>query len=681
MFELAPEVVAAVAPDELHDIQVWLDDLSLVAASDNKEQTKRIVAQKHNCSISKVTQKYYGVRKHGARFLVDGRRARRGSTSTGGHRSPQFRQWVHSLYYQVKRSQATPTVQRLMLDALAQWENDPGNPSLAIPGYDAPPPRSKASRYRYPTGWSLRNLNQIKPDAYQIALGRKGPHAARELLPGYYTTRVGLHVGEVYMLDDQYLDNLVHYGDKLVRPIGLNILDLFSGCDVERILRPMLKDEEDGNKALNQKDAIWLAVSLLTFIGFHPERCRLVAESGAATYGDFFGNGIKIITDGRVLVETGEVSKAEVAGLRMIAKGNPRFKAARESWFKILRNRMGALPMQTGANSRIDKPESTERLEQEENALLRDFGKLPPEVQRALHPEIEAMPWADFSRAYWHICETINRRRNHRLQGWEELGFEFTEYRLGDQWIDSDEYLDLAPETRALINDRMRRGEVVSRISRKSPREVFHHDAPSLEKINPFRWHYIVPGELAIRAKIPTNRTLKIERREYGPGTLLFEAEFHTENGERRPLQIGQKVIVYLNPLRPDFALLCDQQNGKAIGIVFAIQRGPRTDRETMLECFSQRRRIESQIGGTATRHNEQLAQERNARRERNNAVLEAHGIRRKKRSKKRPDSSSRNGSGNALETIDIPAPKSLRGPNTETDQDETHNDDFLDFL
>lgn len=602
-------------PDSLRLVQNWIDDLAYVRSARDTSAAVATIAARRDCGTRTVWNKLSALKKDGPLALLDRRRLRQIRDRIPPHRSPQFIAWVHRLYYSVARSQATPSVQKLMLDQLHAWRIDPCHPDLRIPGYDSPPPDSAESRYRHPYGWSLRQLNHIKPDDYQRAEGGIGRLTANAMLPSVLTTRVGLRVGEVYMLDDQYYDLLVHYGDQVVRPVGLNLLDLASGCDVSRGIRPELRNNPEGERSLTRRDTVWLIVHHLTVHGYCRERCRLVLESGTSTVDAEFERHLALVSDRAIEIDVGQVSKDLVAGVLLPSKGNPRFKAARESWFNLLRNRMGHLPLALGMAPDDWKPESTDRLAAEDRRLLALAKHLPPAVVRDL--QFDGLPWARFHLLANQISEAINRRDDHSLEGWVAEGREQVQYLLGEQWICETEYLQLAPDTRALIVDRMRRGETVSRLRRLSPREVWDAAAPGLVRISPYRWHLLVPRQYAIERRVPNNRQLVVRAREYGPEPISFLPYYRLEDGSERPLPAGADILLYLCPHHPDLALLCDSQ-ARPLGLVAAIQPGNRFDPDSLLSQYAVRERLRVEISGSARHHQTQLAEQRTTRRQQN---------------------------------------------------------------
>ncbi|HRQ87822.1 MAG TPA: hypothetical protein PLA50_03430 [Bacteroidia bacterium] len=616
-FSLTSDQIAELSPSALGDLTGWLDDLTLVAQARPRDPVARLVASRRRCSVRTVYNKFKALRQNGPLALLDGRHARRSLSAPEGPSSPAFVQWVHDFYYRIKRSNATPSVQELMLAQLRDWRRDPTNPALRIPGYSVPPCDCARSGYRHPAGWSQRQLNNIKPDEYQLAEARQGRHHSSAMLPPVLTTRVGLAVGSCYMLDDQWYDMMVHYGNEPVRPIGLNVLDLSSGCDIARGIRPLLADEDDGNKALTRAHTMWLLVHVLTVEGYHKDGCTAVMESGSSTVDKTFERHLSLATDNLVSVSIGEVSKEIVRGVLLPSKGNPRFKASRESWFNLVRNRMGHLPLALGMNP-DDKPEDTDRLSAEDRRLLVVASQLPPAVLADL--QFEGLPWSRFLPLANLISERINQRTQHDLEGWPAMCRERVVYRLGGEWI------ELAPDTRALIVDRMRRGEVVSRIERMSPREVYEAGRPALRRVSPFIWHHLVPADHAIRRTIPANRQLKIDRREYGPEPIHFLPRYRTPEGEDRPLPAGAEVLVYLSPIDPSYALVV-RTDGTPLGLVAAIDKGHRFDEARLHAQYAERNALRAEIGGTAIVHNNAVAEAREQRRKDNAETARHHGV------------------------------------------------------
>jgi len=620
------------SPALLEQVVSWLDDLALIASARPQAPVVQLIADRRRVSVRTIYNKLDALEKHGPSGLLDGRARRKLTKAPEGHRSPAFVQHVHGLYYQVARNNATPSVQKLLLQQLRDWRRDPANPKLRIPGYAAPPVDSADSRYRHPFGWSLRNLNEIKPDSFQVAEGRLGRQHSNALLPPVLTTRVGLAPGQAYLFDDQYYDLEVHWGQELVRPVGLNVLDLASGCDVARGIRPELPNNPEGEKSLVRADTIWLVVHLLTVEGYHREKCQLILESGTSTIDQTFARHIGLVTDQRVTVNVGQVSKDIVRGVLLPSKGNPRFKAARESWFNLLRNRMGHLPLALGKD-REHKPEDTDRLADEDGYLLAIAQHLPTSVASQL--QLEGLPWSRFFQAAMNISEAINQRTDHDLEGWASCGHERVSYLYGGTWIGEGEYLSLPPAERGALVTRMRQGEVVSRLEKASPREVYESGRENLRRVSPWRWNLLIPHEHAIARTVPANRMLKIERRSLGPEPIHFQPYYLTEDREQHPMPAGADVLIFLSPISPDFALIT-RTDGRPYGLCFAIQKGTRFDEEALLAQYAVRNQLRADISGTAAVHNHHLAEVRTERREHNAAILEAAGIDPKKVAKVR---------------------------------------------
>lgn len=629
-FSLTSDILAELPASAVAVIDSWLADLHLVDQANPRDPVVKLVAARRAVSVRTIYNKYKAVITHGPKALLDGRHERKLSQAPVGHRSPAFIQWVHGLYYETTRTNATPSVQYRMLAALRAWHLDPTNPGLRIPGYDFPPPHCPESRFRHPAGWSIRNLNDLKPGRYQRAEGGKGRHASSLLLPPVLTTRVGLAVGAAYMLDDQYFDLLVHYGAEPVRPVGLNVLDLASGCDVVRGIRPFLKDNPEGDKGLTRAHSLWLIVHLLTTEGYHKDGCIIYAESGSATLDQEFRRFLSLASDGKIKVEIGEVSKELVRGVLTPSKGNPRFKAARESWFNLFRNRMAHLPLSLGHNP-DSKPEDTDRLAVEDKHLLSILPHLHPSVIGEM--QFEGLPWSRFLPAANLVSEAINRRTEHDLEGWASMGRERVQFLVGGQWIDEPEWLDLAPDTRALVTARMHRGEVVSRLSKLSPREVYEAGRPALKTLSPWHWDKLIPPSMAIRRTVPANRQLVVDRREYGPEPIVFRSFYLPLDGEERPMPAGAEILLYLSPVSPGTALAV-RADGRPLGLVHSVVTGLRTDQDALHAQYADRQRLRIELAPTAAEHNNTLAKARQSRREQNATVLRNAGVDEKKISK-----------------------------------------------
>ena len=198
---------------------------------------------------------------------------------------PAFRAWVESLHLRNQRDSSGRAVQRIVIDQWSLWRRT-GDPQHALPGYITPPPSTVKG---YPSGFSTKNLNRLKPCQHNSKLTRQGTKAASEFLPSILKTRVGLRFGQVVFFDDQDYDQRIvapGLSQKAMRPQGFNALDYLSGSFIDYVIRSRYLDADtDTVKSLNQRDFVWFVIHVLTTVGYRNDEdgTVFVFEHGTAS--------------------------------------------------------------------------------------------------------------------------------------------------------------------------------------------------------------------------------------------------------------------------------------------------------------------------------------------------------------------------------------------------------------
>lgn len=638
-FELNSELFDRMAKLPLNESQrgeilAWLDDLRKLHHAPNKGQVVLAIADARAVSPSTVNNKYAAVKKRGPLALIDKRtRASRPSGVDGFVASnpddpAAFQKFVGDLYRSNNRFHSSVEVYERLLTRWEDWRKTPTDESLRIPGFDWPPAPSRVAGERHPEGWSLRNIQRMRPNGYDLALSRMGRKGADQHLPRVYTSRIGTRVGEIVMIDDQEYDIQVHHRGKITRPLGLNLLDLHSGCDVLRYYRPALPDGPQGGKSITERETWWLIVDYLSRFGYLPTGTEVVGEGGTATVRDAQKKILEAATDGAVTFWSGGITGDALRGFPGPRRGNPRAKAARESWFNLFRNRFGSLPGQTGKD-----PESApaELAAGKNSSLVRYHQRLLDEAAESLdiglimQLKLELLPWSRFVSLADQVSEQINRRQRHALEGWEALGYEAIEYRLpGGEWISENDYLALPSRELRQLTEAMAGGELVTRPVRFSPRQVFESGRGDLRTLGPEKWHLLMPKKWAIGPKkIPRDRQVRFTDKLIDLRELIFEPRCIALDGTRQVLpKPGTQVLIYCNPWRPDSALFT-HLDGSPIGVVARVLPQHRHDEEALIRQFAEKAAVHGQIGTDAVEHAREIAQSREKMVADNDAVFE----------------------------------------------------------
>lgn len=631
--------LAHLADDQRLAVIGWLDDFERIAASANKTAAVTAIARERGVCTASVYNKLKAYREHGAAGLVDGRSR---SAKRSHHGAPQnaayiagrpddpaaWQKHVHDKFGDYQRSRCAVTVWEALLGEWRLWRAEPWNVERQIPGWRTCPPPCAASGDLHPAGWSLRNIQRMAPDKFARALSRQGRAKARELLPPVLTTRVGTLPGQIYMLDDQHNNVMVHFGGKMVRPLSLHALDLHSGMDIARYFRPRLPDLPAGQKEITERETLWFVLHLLTNHGWRNDTGTvIIVEAAKATLRDRAAAAIVDVTGGKVQVHRKPVTGDALRYFGGPARGNPRDKAARESWFNLFQNRMGVLPGQIGAHPE-DAPE--EMKAHGSSSLVRYHQKVIDEaiarlsIEDIMQLKLELLPWNRFVHLANTIAEAVNDRRNHKLEGYKALGYEQIEYRLPNgEWVHENDFLALPDHTRNQVSARLHDGHPDYRHSLLSPRQVWDagtRNAP-MGHLRPDQWHLILPSHFGLRRTIPAKRQIQVSDAEFSPEPMIFNHTARALDGSRRVMRPGEEVILHINPWRPDCALALTT-DGQPIGILPRVWPESRLNSEALIRQYAERNELVAEIGANALEHAAEIARARDAMVRRNDGLL-----------------------------------------------------------
>lgn len=505
-----------------------------------------------------------------------------------------------------------------LLLQLERWRG--GDPSAAVPGY-AEPPQGVGVR-DLPAGWTYGNLQRaVKPHLSKFAGKhiRIGPKAASSYGPQIPGTRVGLSVGRYYILDDSWNDAKVTAYNQTARLLSFHALDLLSACNIARGYKPAIKDANDIEQRLREKEIVWLVVKLLTEQGYLGSGTVIICEKATATIRE---RERRILADCGIPITVEDGPAGGGPGISALftgpGGGNPRWKAPLESWFNLLRNRTDDLlefPGQTGSMSRINQPEGLPGLEKDTLALMRAARSLTPERAELLR--LGMLPLHEAIFKYDAITEVINCRIDHDLEGWRDCGHFINEFRLpltpgsalsplsasggegqGERWhngltrwMPTERLLDFDPSEREAIaavlkNSSNSCNSCLSRERALSPREVFDAGRDRLTKL-PIAVASLLMEELPGSEEIVRNCQLSISVPEVDPDApLKFGLMRRDGQGTQTPLRNEEKYLVRVNPLSPNVAWLYDAKN-KPCGVVPYYGKVGRDNPEQLKRAFA----------------------------------------------------------------------------------------------
>ncbi|MEM0967644.1 MAG: hypothetical protein AAGJ81_15965 [Verrucomicrobiota bacterium] len=549
---------------------------------------------------------------------------------------------------------------QLIVDWVA-WRR--GDESKAIAGFRTPPP--PAPGQNHPNGWSYGNLTRHMPEEHELVATRQGGSKHRSTyLPKVITTRADLLPGHFYMFDDVWHDlhvNLVGQQTS-VRPIEIGVLDLFSGYRPLWLMKSLMRDEDGKRQGFLEVETLYLATATLRECGYRPEGTQLILEHATtAIRQEEIIRAIYDGTGGSVTIGTsGIANAAAIAGQYAGAgKGNPRFKAALESFHNLMHNRMDALMGQVGKNPE-HSPEENYRLQLRNNHLLRALHYLADkgDSEAVRNLNFDLLEWHQFCQIAGSVYDRIHNDPDHNLEGWLAAGLTQTEWRLStDHEFASLE--DTDEEQRRLVVNYCQGRDGLTRARKMSRIEAWNHKRKGLRKLNPAAMANI----LVLHEKVGKERTVNDEGcfvfsdSQYGTGEYHFMGEAHGINGSLGiSLKRREKYLTVWNPLIPDELHAFDGK-GKYLGICPGRNRPSRADEEGIQRSLGEVRRVESQLLRGVSFRGKSLMEQRKADTEANIRLLDPTE-REKLKSRERSKKLAR--SGGELSELDEPETQSI---------------------
>lgn len=535
-------------------------------------------------SPSSLRGKYDNWRLHGWTALVDKAKAgpRFWNTSEIVGLPLEFREWIKRLAEENQRTHAWAWNEVYKI-----WQtrfDSNGNEYKKIPGYTEWPQAHPTTGY--PRGWSRRNLYHHAPDEFEAAAMRQGRATAANFRLPVLTSRVELELLEYVLFDDHEFNLKVNFPGqwKAMRPRGFAAMDILSGSPFAKSFKPTLYDlVEEKKQALTETDMMWFVVHVLCDFGYRVDErgTKFCVEHGTAAIREEFERRITIATGGKVTVErSGKFGAGATASqFEGQSKGNYRFKALIESFFNLLDNALAHLRGQVGKD-RLHAPEQMYGIDAYNNKLLKAAAALPAE--RAAMLKFPVMVWQEFVFAALRGYDAIDKSFEHKLQGWEKLGFVTKEWRLNEQisWQPFSQLLALPEQEQALARAVVENNPLLHRARKLSRYEVFHgKHSQALEQGTitklPLEAYPILMGrEHARPLTVDDDGLFRFEDRDIDSDPLRYLAML---NGRR--LSPGETFQCFVNPFSPGALVLCDDDL-RCLGICPAYDMPSRNDVE-----------------------------------------------------------------------------------------------------
>ncbi len=623
---------AALSYDERREIEVWLRLVRRIeTATDKTAEVQRIIrdyGHLRGVSQSTLYRKRDLWRRHGVAGLM--RRSRHVRGVRVGLPT-EFVQWLQGRCGLNQRAKFAAVYRHLFCDWLLAGKMIPGYDAdwrgiwSAENGRDAPAECPYRLHDATPRGWSYRQLLRHCPDDDAWAGASIGPWAASAYLPKVPHTRVGLELGQIYVIDDVEHDFRVNFPGQLdaQRPVEVGALELLTGRYASWGLCPVRERADGSREKLKESYVRYLIVDLLCRVGVHPDGVLILSEHGtAAIREELLGRIHAAVGDSRLFrVEAGSVFGAPlVAGLLAARpRGNPRWKAALESHHNLKHNELAMLPGQVGMD-RDHHPEETAAKDRENRALTLAATALartrPDLAERLSRPYVA---WQDFCLALTELYRRIDYRQRHELEGYAECGFTAQEIRLDESlpWMPVEKLDAMEPAARsaalALVGSRP--GLATCRLL--SPAEAW----AVAERRTPLRRYplsvaaHVLGPELSQVREVERDGTVQVAI-EGQRKTVRYLAQARNDAGWDVAITRGRKVRLWVNPINYQQAL-CADLDGRWIGVLPGMLATTHGDREAEQRNLGLRqkavaeraRRLAATLDGQLERRMEQVAE------------------------------------------------------------------------
>jgi hypothetical protein len=247
--------------------------------------------------------------------------------------------------------------------------------------------------------------------------------------------------------------------------------------------------------------------------------------------------------------------------------GNFRAKALLESAHALHHTEVAMLPGQIGQDP-DHTPESNAALSRYNRDIVAAAARLSPERQALLR--LPFVPFSQYAAAIAELYDLIDRRIEHRIEGWEESGFVTSEYRLAssdNHWFPMTTLLTMSAEHRA-ATEAVIQAPGLCRTRRLSPREVWRAGQPALVRLSQWAVPLLLGPRNGIIRPVGHDRLIEFEDRAlWGPGKQRFLASVETPHGARQALAVGASYMIHFNQLDPAKAYISDPADGRVLGV------------------------------------------------------------------------------------------------------------------
>lgn len=434
-----------------------------------------------------------------------------------------------------------------------------------------------------PKGWCYASLCTLAPSRDAMAGATVGVHAMQNFNPVIPHTRVGLRPMQVITMDDVMLDQYCWYPGEADprRPVGLGVMDVLTGNIIDFTIVPAIFRADGTVSGLKGfwKRYVW--ANICCNIGIDAERgLTFLAEHGSAGLTPDEEKALNDILGPRpdggrwVTVQRSSTSGAPLLkGLfRERGRGRPTHKAMIEAAWNLLHNEMAMLPAPSGRNWDA-APQDVTGWTAEDKAVIEAGAQIIArngDCREALeilhHGQTHALSYSQLSDATYKVIDAMNHRRDHDIQDWVDCGFARSMVPFAGALVPLDKAIDELAGDDAAMRELVRtRFADKQQMAKMSPAEAWHSFDPKLRKVfDPFTATQILGDELAQQVEVDARRQFTALD-EFSGRRLLFSANVRRPDGSVLCLQPGEKVKVWVNPIRTDWALV-SRREGEFLG-------------------------------------------------------------------------------------------------------------------
>jgi hypothetical protein len=496
-------------------------------------------------------------------------------------------QWMMQIAEQYKGREKT-CLKQAWKRCIAVWQlsDEP------IPGCEVRPP---AGRDGIPDGWSYSNfLRLVERPKYVKRMASTGAKAASALAFHIPTTRVGLEVGEIVMIDDVWHDFKVkrRLTSAPMRLLELCALDLYSGKKVCYGLKPEVMDDDTGvRQRLQGRDMRFLMAALFSLHGFRPAGTTIVGEGGTAHVPDDVLSVLADASDGAITFKQSAIrdTPAFPGWYKARGGGNPRYKAALESSFNLLHNATAMLTGQTGSNERVSAPEELHGREEYDKSLVKAIRGVQLSRERELMIRAPFMLYSQAAALLGDIYKWLDGRTDHDLEGFEQSGLVTGEVRIdpaSPNWTPAYA-MQAGDERQEAALQALMHLPGCYRMRKLAPAEVWESGAARMARISMSVLPAIIGRDLAQERAVNDHGSFLFEDASLSAEPLRYQGIAKDPRGHEIMLREGEKYLTFCNPFDPRYLLVCDSDMGY-IGRCLRVERVSRADDAELARAMGQ---------------------------------------------------------------------------------------------